>query len=193
MFSTVLLSLVDCCAWKIVRLPLAPLYLMSPFLISAVAVSCVGYVCVPLFCSLNLHSVIRKEGPARHSSKKGTPTMGGLYFIPIGVIVAEVIVGFSSLEVLGASAATLTFAAIGLLDDLISMRNNNVGLSARFQIVLEVSLFFFLYFLQIISLLLLSLEVTVLHSGTQVAAGTFFSFWLYALDISSPYSMYTFL
>lgn len=163
MFSTVLLSLVDCCAWKIVRLPLAPLYLMRPFLISAVAVSCVGYVCVPLFCSLNLHSVIRKEGPARHSSKKGTPTMGGLYFIPIGVIVAEVIVGFSSLEVLGASAATLTFAAIGLLDDLISMRNNNVGLSARFQIVLE------------------------------VAAGTFFSFWLYALDISSPYSMYTFL
>ncbi|PHU25942.1 Phospho-N-acetylmuramoyl-pentapeptide-transferase -like protein [Capsicum chinense] len=161
MFSTVLLSLVDCCAWKIVRLPLAPLYLMRPFLISAVAVSCVGYVSVPLFCSLNLHSVIRKEGPARHSSKKGTPTMGGLYFIPIGVIVAEVIVGFSSLEVLGASAATLTFAAIGLLDDLISMRNNNVGLSARFQIVLE------------------------------VAAGTFFSFWLYALDISSPYSMKT--
>ncbi|KAM3284665.1 phospho-N-acetylmuramoyl-pentapeptide-transferase isoform X1 [Capsicum chacoense] len=161
MFSTVLLSLVDCCAWKIVRLPLAPLYLMRPFLISAVAVSCVGYVCVPLFRSLNLHSIIRKEGPARHSSKKGTPTMGGLYFIPIGVIVAEVIVGFSSLEVLGASAATLTFAAIGLLDDLISMRNNNVGLSARFQIILE------------------------------VAAGTFFSFWLYALDISSPYSMKT--
>ncbi|NP_001316442.1 phospho-N-acetylmuramoyl-pentapeptide-transferase-like protein [Solanum lycopersicum] len=161
MFSTVLLSLVDCCAWKIVRLPLAPLYLMRPFLISAVAVSCVGYVCVPLFRSLKLHSVIRKEGPARHSSKKGTATMGGLYFIPIGVIVAEIIVGFSSLEVLGASAATLTFAAIGLLDDLISMRNNNVGLSARFRIMLE------------------------------VAAGTFFSFWLYASDISSPYSMKT--
>ncbi|WMV15594.1 hypothetical protein MTR67_008979 [Solanum verrucosum] len=161
MFSTVLLSLVDCCAWKIVRLPLAPLYLMRPFLISAVAVSCVGYVCVPLFRSLKLHSVIRKEGPARHSSKKGTATMGGLYFIPIGVIVAEIIVGFSSLEVLGASAATLTFAAIGLLDDLISMRNNNVGLSARFRIM------------------------------SEVAAGTFFSFWLYASDISSPYSMKT--
>ncbi|XP_049371567.1 phospho-N-acetylmuramoyl-pentapeptide-transferase homolog isoform X2 [Solanum verrucosum] len=103
----------------------------------------------------------RKEGPARHSSKKGTATMGGLYFIPIGVIVAEIIVGFSSLEVLGASAATLTFAAIGLLDDLISMRNNNVGLSARFRIM------------------------------SEVAAGTFFSFWLYASDISSPYSMKT--
>lgn len=162
-FSTVLLFLVDCCAWKIVRLPLAPLYLMRPFLISAVAVSCVGYLCVPLFRSLKLQSVIRKEGPARHSSKKGTATMGGLYFIPIGVIVAEIIVGFSSLEVLGASAATLTFAAIGLLDDLISMRNNNVGLSARFRIILE------------------------------VVAGSFFSFWLYASDISSPYSMYTFL
>lgn len=119
---------------------------MRPFLISAVAVSCVGYLCVPLFRSLKLQSVIRKEGPARHSSKKGTATMGGLYFIPIGVIVAEIIVGFSSLEVLGASAATLTFAAIGLLDDLISMRNNNVGLSARFRIILEVSPFFFVLF-----------------------------------------------
>ncbi|CAN4080193.1 unnamed protein product [Withania somnifera] len=160
-FSMVLLFLVDCCAWKIVRLPLAPLYLMRPFLISAVAVSCVGYVCVPLFRSLKLHSVVRKEVPARQSSKKGIPSMGGLYFIPIGVIVAGVIVGFSSLEVLGASAATLTFAAIGLLYDLISMRNNNVGLSARFRILLE------------------------------VAAGTFFSFWLYASDTSSPYSMKT--
>ncbi|XP_016449444.1 phospho-N-acetylmuramoyl-pentapeptide-transferase homolog [Nicotiana tabacum] len=158
-FSTVLLSLVDCCAWKIVRLPLAPLYLMRPFLISAVAVSCVGYVCVPLFRSLKLQSLIRKEGPARHSSKKGTPTMGGLYFVPIGVIVAQILVGFSSLEVLGASAATLAFAAIGLLDDLISTRNNNVGLSARFRIILE------------------------------VVAGTLFSFWLYTSDIPSPYSM----
>lgn len=164
---------------------------MRPFLISAVAVSCVGYVCVPLFRSFKLQSLIRKEGPARHSSKKGTPTMGGLYFVPIGVIVAQILVGFSSLEVLGASAATLAFAAIGLLDDLISMRNNNVGLSARFRIILEVRPFFVSF--QNHKFALAALELTVLLSGTQVVAGTFFSFWLYTSDIPSPYSMYTFL
>ncbi|XP_019189283.1 PREDICTED: phospho-N-acetylmuramoyl-pentapeptide-transferase homolog isoform X4 [Ipomoea nil] len=95
-FSTLLLFLVDCCAWKVVRLPLAPFFMMRPFLISAVAVSCVGYVCVPLFRTLRLRSLIRREGPAQHSAKKGTPTMGGLYFIPIGVLVADSILGLSA-------------------------------------------------------------------------------------------------
>nr|GMD28285.1 phospho-N-acetylmuramoyl-pentapeptide-transferase homolog isoform X1 [Ipomoea batatas] len=111
-FSTLLLFLVDCCAWKIVRLSLAPFFMMRPFLISAVAVSCVGYVCVPLFCTLRLHSLIRREGRAQHSAKKVTPTMGGLYFIPIGVLVADSRLGFSCVEVLGASVAQLDFLMI---------------------------------------------------------------------------------
>ncbi|GMP73929.1 hypothetical protein CsSME_00031510 [Camellia sinensis var. sinensis] len=163
-FSTMLLLFVDWCAWRIVRLPLEPFYLMRPFCISAVVVSCVGYVCVPLLRILKIHSIIRKEGPARHSSKKGIPTMGGLFFVPIGIIVAEVLVGFSSIEVSGAAAATLAFAAIGLLDDILSLiKNHNNGLSAWMRILLE------------------------------VAVGSLFSFWLDTTKISSPYSMYTFL
>ncbi|XP_031131323.1 phospho-N-acetylmuramoyl-pentapeptide-transferase homolog isoform X1 [Ipomoea triloba] len=158
-FSTLLLFLVDCCAWKIVRLPLAPFFMMRPFLISAVAVSCIGYVCVPLFRTLRLRSLIRREGPAQHSAKKGTPTMGGLYFIPIGVLVADSILRFSSVEVLGASVATLAFATIGFLDDLVSLKNDNRGLSAWIRILLE------------------------------VAVGIWFSLWLNTTDISSPYSM----
>ncbi|GMP73926.1 hypothetical protein CsSME_00031510 [Camellia sinensis var. sinensis] len=159
-FSTMLLLFVDWCAWRIVRLPLEPFYLMRPFCISAVVVSCVGYVCVPLLRILKIHSIIRKEGPARHSSKKGIPTMGGLFFVPIGIIVAEVLVGFSSIEVSGAAAATLAFAAIGLLDDILSLiKNHNNGLSAWMRILLE------------------------------VAVGSLFSFWLDTTKISSPYSM----
>ncbi|CAL5409146.1 unnamed protein product [Camellia sinensis] len=137
-FLTTLLLFVDWCAWRIVRLPLEPFYLTRPFCISAVVVSCVGYVCVPLLRILKIHSIIRKEGPARHSSKKGIPTMGGLFFVPIGIIVAEVLVGFSSIEVSGAAAATLAFAAIGLLDDILSLiKNHNNGLSAWMRILLE--------------------------------------------------------
>ncbi|XP_058196137.1 phospho-N-acetylmuramoyl-pentapeptide-transferase homolog isoform X3 [Rhododendron vialii] len=159
-FLTILLLLVDCCAWRIVRLPLEPFYLMRPFCISAIVVSCAGYVCVPLLRSLKIHSIIRREGPARHSSKKGTPTMGGLFFVPIGIIVAEVSVGFSSIEVRGAAVATLAFAAIGLLDDVLSIiKNHNYGLSALMKILLE------------------------------VAVGSIFSVWLETTKISSPYSM----
>ncbi|VFR03057.1 unnamed protein product [Cuscuta campestris] len=159
-FSTFLLFLADLCAWRIVRLPLAPFYMMRPFLTSAVAVSCVGYLCVPLFRTLRLRSLIRREVPAREqSAKRGTPTMGGLYFIPIGVLVADIILGFSSVEVLGASAATLAFATIGFLDDLVHLKTNSQGLSAWIKIPFE------------------------------VAIGIWFSFWLNATDISSPYSM----
>ncbi|KAL0363563.1 UNVERIFIED_CONTAM: Phospho-N-acetylmuramoyl-pentapeptide-transferase [Sesamum calycinum] len=158
-FSTLLLLLVDQCAWRIVRLPLAPFHLMRPFLISVVLVSCAGYICVPLFRMLKLRSIVRKEEPTQDSCKKGTPTMGGLYFVPIGLLVAEVLLNFSSTEVSGAAAATVVFAAIGLLDDLLSINNCNDGLPGWMRIFLE------------------------------VAAGTWFSYWLYTTDISTPYSM----
>ncbi|KAL0398344.1 UNVERIFIED_CONTAM: Phospho-N-acetylmuramoyl-pentapeptide-transferase [Sesamum radiatum] len=160
-FSTLLLLLVDQCAWRIVRLPLAPFHLMRPFLISVVLVSCAGYICVPLFRMLKLRSIVRKEEPTQNSCKKGTPMMGGLYFVPIGLLVAEVLLNFSSTEVSGAAAATVVFAAIGLLDDLLSINNCNDGLPGWMRILLE------------------------------VAAGTWFSYWLYTTDISTPYSIRT--
>ncbi|KAL7212902.1 hypothetical protein ACSBR2_015573 [Camellia fascicularis] len=104
--------------------------------------------------------IFQKEGPARHSSKNGIPTMGGLFFVPIGIIVAEVLVGFCSIEVSGVAAATLAFARIGLLDDILSLiKNRNNGLSAWMRILLE------------------------------VAVGSLFSFWLDTTKISSPYNM----
>lgn len=140
LFSTCLLLLVDQCAWRIVRLPLAPFHLMRPFLISVLSVSCVGYICVPLFRILKLRNIARKEAPSQHSSKKGTPTMGGLYFVPIGLLVAQVVLSFSSNEVSGAAAATIAFAAIGFLDDFLSINNKNDGLPGWVIVLLEVNL-----------------------------------------------------
>lgn len=141
-FLTVLLLFVDLCAWRIVRLPLGPFHLMRPFSTSALLVSGAGYIGVPIFRRLEMRALIRKEGPAKHLSKKGTPTMGGLLFVPIGVMVAEVIVGFSSIEVSGAACATLAFAAIGLFDDYLGLvKKQSNGLSAWIRILLEVLIF----------------------------------------------------
>lgn len=158
-FLTLLLILLDSHAWRIVRLPLPPFHLIFPFTASAALVASVGYICVPLFRILKMQLFVSKW-PARHSSKHGTATMGGLFLIPIGVIVAEVLVGFSSVEVLGASIATIAFATIGLIDDLLSMvQRKKVGLSPWIRILME------------------------------VAVGTLFYFWLCSRNIASPYSI----
>ncbi|XP_022723304.1 phospho-N-acetylmuramoyl-pentapeptide-transferase homolog isoform X1 [Durio zibethinus] len=159
-FLTMVLLLVDWCGWKIVRLPLAPFYLTSPFFMSLILASCAGYICVPLLKTLKFRQILRKEGPARHSRKKKTPKMGGLFFIPAGISVAKFLTGFSSIEVSAAAAATLAFAAIGLLDDVLSfIKQHNSGLSPCFRLLLE------------------------------AAVGIWFSFWLDATTLTSPYGM----
>lgn len=162
-FSVMLLLFVDWCSWKIIRSPLPSLYLTRPFAISAFLASFAGFFFIPLVHSLRVHQILRKEGPSKHhSSKRATPTMGGLFFIPIGVIVSRAIVGFKSIEVYGAAAATLAFAAIGLLDDILSfIKKHNYGLPGRTKLFL------------------------------QVIVGACFSFWLETTNISSPYSMKT--
>ncbi|EXC29374.1 Phospho-N-acetylmuramoyl-pentapeptide-transferase-like protein [Morus notabilis] len=170
LFLSMVLVYVDWCAWRIVRLPLAPFHLTRPFLISAILASCAGYVCVPLLYGLKMYQIIRKEGPARHSMKKRTPTMGGLFFVPIGVVVAKLIAGSSCPEVSGAAAATLAFGAIGLLDDIfILIKNHSSGLSGRLKLLLELT--------------------PLRCNACQVAVGACFSFWLNTTSIVSPYGM----
>ncbi|CAJ2658624.1 unnamed protein product [Trifolium pratense] len=161
---TVLLLYVDWCVWKIVRLPLSPFYLTRPFLISAILVSFVGYVCVPIFGHFKSIHVIKQQGPLRHQHKRRTHTLGGLFFVPIGIIVAHVITASSSIEVAGASGVTIAFAAVGLLSDILNLTKNHWrGLPELAEVFLE------------------------------VAVGTCFSFWLDITSVSSSYGMYTFL
>ncbi|KAJ8762073.1 hypothetical protein K2173_006737 [Erythroxylum novogranatense] len=161
-FLTLLLIFVDWCAWRIVRLPLTPFYLSRPFFISVTLVSFAGYFCVPILNDLKIHQEIRKEDSIRYSRKRATPTMGGLFFVPVGVGVAKYIAGFSSVEVSGVAFATLAFALIGLLGDILTLTKNcKSGLSTWIKNILE------------------------------VAVGTWFSFWLETTYISSPYSMRT--
>ncbi|KAK4779025.1 hypothetical protein SAY86_006553 [Trapa natans] len=159
-FITAFLLLIDGCVWRIVRLPLEPFYLTRPFFMSTVIASCAGYIFLPLLDSLHAYQNIRKEGPFRHSLKESTPTMGGLFFVPVGVAVALYIAGFSSVEVTGAAAVTLAYAAIGLLHDTLAfLDNQNYGLFTALRILLEMTV------------------------------GIFFSSWLDCTRISSPYGM----
>ncbi|KAK8678116.1 hypothetical protein V6N13_143627 [Hibiscus sabdariffa] len=90
-----------------------------------------------------LHEVIhfpRKEGHANHSKMQRSPTMGGLFFLPVGIFVANFVTGFYSVEVAAAAAAaaTLVFAMIGPIDDVLCfIKQHNSGLSPRLRLLVE--------------------------------------------------------
>ena len=80
--------------------------------------------------------LIREEGPSSHHGKAGTPTAGGLLFIPIAVVLYLVADRHAAgaLTLLGLLAG----GALGLSDDLRKiLARRNLGLRAREKFVIQ--------------------------------------------------------
>ena len=60
--------------------------LSLPLLISALFATAAAALGIPILRRLKMGQFIREEGPKAHRSKAGTPTMGGLLVVPVGVI-----------------------------------------------------------------------------------------------------------
>lgn len=80
---------------------------------------------------------IREEGNKDHYAKAGTPTMGGLAFSLIFIILTLVVNGFS-FDNLMIIVATVAFGAIGFLDDYSKVKKKeNMGLNERQKLILQ--------------------------------------------------------
>ncbi|MGA0338999.1 MAG: phospho-N-acetylmuramoyl-pentapeptide-transferase, partial [Vulcanococcus sp.] len=90
--------------------------LTVPLLVAAAISAVVCAWGVPRLRNLKLGQVIRQEGPQSHLSKAGTPTMGGLLVVPVGVLIGGLIAP-SDLRLPGVAAITLAYMAIGGFDD----------------------------------------------------------------------------
>ncbi|MBD0334010.1 MAG: phospho-N-acetylmuramoyl-pentapeptide-transferase [Cyanobacteria bacterium Co-bin13] len=113
--------------------------LAVPFLLSALGSSSLGVWAVPLLRALKTGQFIREEGPQAHLKKAGTPTMGGIFFVPVAVLVALVGTGFAP-TTMAASALTLAYAGIGWLDDWqVLRRKSNKGIAPRTKLLLQIS------------------------------------------------------
>lgn len=96
---------------------------------------------------LHIGEQIRIEGPQRHFTKLGTPTMGGwLFIIPVLVItgVLNLVSILSDLTVLGNSIllpmlVMLAFAAVGAWDDWLGVRgpHRGEGMKGRWKFLLQ--------------------------------------------------------
>ncbi|XP_020576862.1 phospho-N-acetylmuramoyl-pentapeptide-transferase homolog isoform X2 [Phalaenopsis equestris] len=158
-FMTLFLLFVDWCSWRIVRLPLEPFFLTCPFSISAFLSACIGFLFVAIVDGLKIHQIIKRER-SLSSLKTSIPTIGGLFFLPVGITTWRAVIGHNSILVTGVAAATLGFAAIGLLDDIF-----------QFTMMHKYKLPGWLKLL--------------LH----VAVGMWFSVWLDTANLPTPYSM----
>ncbi len=111
--------------------------LLMPFAISSALVALVGTFAVPVLRRLKAGQIIREDGPQAHLKKQGTPTMGGIFIVPVGILLGLVWTGFND-KVIACSLLTLSFAFIGWLDDWkILRRHSNKGLSPRTKLVLQ--------------------------------------------------------
>jgi phospho-N-acetylmuramoyl-pentapeptide-transferase len=97
-----------------------------------------GYWVVPLLQRLKTGQVIREDGPQTHLQKAGTPTMGGVFFVPVALATALAWSGFTP-EVVAVCALTLGYGMIGWLDDWhILNRQSNKGISPRMKLALQI-------------------------------------------------------
>lgn len=106
--------------------------------VAAITSGTLGYLVIPVLQKLKAGQVIREDGPQNHLKKAGTPTMGGIFFIPVAVIIPLIWSGFSPLRVVIA-LVTLGYALIGFVDDWqILLKKSNKGISPNLKLGLQI-------------------------------------------------------
>ena len=114
--------------------------LTLPLLASTITAALTSAIGIPWLRTLKMGQVIRTEGPSGHQAKAGTPTMGGLLVVPVGVILGSWICveGTAAVQLIAVSSVTLAFMVIGGLDDWSSLtKQTNTGLTPRGKLLLQ--------------------------------------------------------
>ena len=125
--------------WRTTQGGMAGPLLTWPLVSCALLAAGLGCWAVPLLQRLKAGQVIREDGPQAHLKKAGTPTMGGIFFIPVAAIAALAWTGGAETAV-AAAVMTLLYGAIGWLDDWqILRRKSNKGLSPRLKLILQIA------------------------------------------------------
>jgi len=117
--------------------------LTIPFLITTLISLVITFLSIPTLKKVKIKQIIREEGPKKHFSKQGTPTMGGIFFVPIGIIISNILY-FNKDDykiILTLSLLVLFFMLIGLVDDLLSLKKQfNTGLNSNQKLILQLSI-----------------------------------------------------
>lgn len=109
-----------------------------PLIIAFVISAGLGYVIVPQLQKIKASQIIQEDGPSSHLKKAGTPTMGGIFFIPVAIIVGVTTGRFSG-DVIAVGLMTFAYGFIGWVDDWqILRKKTNLGLTAKQKLALQI-------------------------------------------------------
>ncbi len=108
-----------------------------------------GLLLIPILEKLKFGQTIRDDGPQRHLKKMGTPTMGGIIFIPAIALTTLLFTGFS-FDTLVAIISMIGFGLIGFADDFIKItKKRSLGLRANqkllFQLIFSIGLVLYVF------------------------------------------------
>lgn len=109
-----------------------------PLLASALVVTGIGYPAIAKLKSLKMGQFIREDGPQAHLKKAGTPTMGGIFIVPVGLVLGLVWSRFHP-DAIACALMSLGYLGIGGYDDWKSLSNRkNEGLTPKGKLGLQV-------------------------------------------------------
>ena len=119
--------------------------LVFPLLTCTIISALLGIVVIPLLNRLKTGQIVREDGPQAHLKKAGTPTMGGIFFVPVAVIVPLVWSSFNQTEsitpeLIAVCLVTLSYGTIGWIDDWQMLRRkSDKGISPRLKLILQIA------------------------------------------------------
>ena len=98
-----------------------------------------GSLMIRVLQKLQIREKIRSDGPQHHSSKSGTPTMGGLLILATFGCSTLLWADLSNHYIWLVLVSAIGFGAIGLRDDILKLRRGK-GITAKEKIVLQILL-----------------------------------------------------
>lgn len=118
-------------------------------LVSFIITAVLGILLIPVLDKLKLGQRVRDDGPQSHLKKMGTPTMGGIIFIP-AIALATLLFSDINVDTVALIFIITGFGLIGFADDFIKIsKKRSLGLRANqkllFQLLLSAGLMIYIF------------------------------------------------
>ncbi len=151
----------------------------------------ISLISAPFFIAwlkkFNLGQRIRSDGPARHLKKAGTPTMGGMIFLSVLIIMTFIYRPFT-IFFTGALLITFGHGVIGFSDDFIKIyKRRSLGLKARGKLIMQ--LVIILVFVLILILSGHSTEVEIPFVAIFLDLGPFYYLFVILVVAGASHAM----
>ncbi|CAD2078209.1 phospho-N-acetylmuramoyl-pentapeptide-transferase [Jeotgalicoccus coquinae] len=138
-------------------------------------------ILIPLLKRMKFGQTIREEGPESHLIKTGTPTMGGLSFISVTIILSVIGLLFVDdiYKLLVLIIVTVGFGLIGFIDDyIIVVKKDNAGLSSKQKFLAQIAVAVIIFIIMTNWIPSIEAGIQIPGTGLFIPLGIFFVVWI---------------